>query len=76
MATWRSATGQAVTTERQVRVINDAGEEGYVSVSWENRHHMPRFFGPVMRLERVYDAAGAEIAPPRASVLDENPTFA
>lgn len=77
MATWKKANGEAVSTEREVRVYNpETGEEGYVSVSWENPTHSPKFYGPVVRLDRIFDAHGAEIAEPKRAVLDHDPTFA
>lgn len=78
MATWKRASGEPVTTEREVRVYNvETGEEGYVGVSRElDRAHNCRFYGPVCKVERVYDEHGAEVAEPKRTVLDAKPTFA
>lgn len=77
MANWKRSSGAAVTTEREVRVYNpETGEEGYVSVSWEiGRDRSPKIYGPVVRLDRVFDAHGAEIEEPRRTVLDAAPTI-
>ena len=76
MAIWEKATETPITSEREVRVVNtETGEEGYVSVSWNKSHH-PRFFGPVVKLDRVFDSEGFEIAEPKKIVLDLDPAFA
>jgi hypothetical protein len=78
MSTWKRATSEPLTTEREVRVYNtETGEEGYIHVTREcTRDHSPHFFGPVSRLDRVFDAFGTEIEEPTRTVLDANPTIA
>lgn len=81
MATWKKATGEPITTERQVRVYNpETGEEGHVGVSWDllgPRYHVCRFYGPVVKLDRIIDMnTGVETEEPRRTILDADPTFA
>ena len=77
MATWKRVSGEPLTVESEVRVFNlETGEEGYISITWENRYHKPRFFGSVFKIDRFYDSDGCEIEEPKETILDENPTFA
>ena len=78
MATWTPASSEPLTTEREIRVRNvETGEEGYAKVSWESSGcGIPIIFGAVCKLDRVLDDEGFEIAEPKRTVLDANPTFA
>lgn len=76
MASWKQATSDPITTEREVRVYNtETGEEGYISLTWENQGHNVRFFGSVCKVERYYDESGVEFLPLTRMVIDQNPVF-
>lgn len=72
--TWARATSDPVTVERRVRVYDPlTGQEGYANVGWTAGY--ARLYGPVVRLDRVYDRDGVETEEPRATVLDHEPLF-
>lgn len=81
MATWTRASSEPITTEREVRVINtETGAEGYVGVYRPDGFGIggpaKGLYGPVCRVDRVYDEYGAEVEEPKRTVIDPNPTFA
>ena len=71
MAQWTQVNGDAVTTERRVRVQDDAGREGFVDLAWGQGG--PRFLGSVYT-ESDDSAEGREPTVTR-TVLDGAPSF-
>ena len=71
---WKRLTSDPVTTESEVRVFNESGDEGYASVAWHS--NCVRLYGPITQIvERFFDADGIEYRDPIRRVVDTTPAF-